>query len=297
MNSNPLISVIIPLYNREKIIKESIDSVLQQTYENLELIIVDDGSTDESLLIAKELEKIDSRIQVFERPKDWRKGANSCRNYGLKQAKGTMIKWLDSDDLLLPTALELQEESMRNLDVNLSICRSINFSHIDNQDQLLEEWGNVLSEQSVSNFIFSRFKWHTCSGLWRKSYFDKDNLWNIDLMNSQEWLFHLEALANGVSITVVDEILCKIRVHAGSMSNKKHKRGRYHYHECWARFKAIQILNNNKFTQTYCYYYLLKKTIRYHVFIFYKGNPRLGIEAFRFYPRFIYGLLLSSVRK
>lgn len=92
-----MISVIIPVYNTEKYIKKCIDSVTTQTYRNLEIIIIDDGSKDRSLDICQEMAKNDSRIRVFHQEN---KGVSSARNKGLDYATGDWISFLDSDDYL-----------------------------------------------------------------------------------------------------------------------------------------------------------------------------------------------------
>lgn len=98
--NNPLVSIIIPTFNRAHLIGETLDSVLAQTYENWECIIVDDGSTDSSNTIIEKYVIKDSRFQYHHRPKDKIKGANACRNYGLDIVKGSYILFFDSDDIL-----------------------------------------------------------------------------------------------------------------------------------------------------------------------------------------------------
>jgi len=99
---NPLVSIVITSFNRAKYIGEAIESVLSQTYSNLECIIVDDGSTDNTEGIVFEYIKRDRRVSFYPRPQDSPKGANACRNYGFSVSKGEYINWLDDDDLLHP---------------------------------------------------------------------------------------------------------------------------------------------------------------------------------------------------
>ena len=101
---NPLISVIMPVYNREKYIGEAIESVLSQTYKNWELIIIDDGSTDTTYKIISEYANKDSRIKIFKN--NINLGISPSRNKGLMFAKGKYIGILDSDDIILPETLE-----------------------------------------------------------------------------------------------------------------------------------------------------------------------------------------------
>lgn len=100
-----LISIIIPTFNRAHLIGETLDSVLAQTYTNWECIVVDDGSTDDTLRLLNTYKTNDNRFKIFERER-LPKGAPTCRNIGLNKAKGTFIIFLDSDDYLLPFCLE-----------------------------------------------------------------------------------------------------------------------------------------------------------------------------------------------
>ena len=95
----PLVSIVIPLYNRAELIAETLQSVLMQFYQNWECIVVDDGSTDNSFQVIKSLFEKDNRIKVYERNRE-PKGASTCRNIGIEKSNGEYIIFLDSDDLL-----------------------------------------------------------------------------------------------------------------------------------------------------------------------------------------------------
>jgi glycosyltransferase involved in cell wall biosynthesis len=102
---NPLISVIIPTFNRAELLQQTIQSVKIQTYTNWECLIIDDGSVDNTKEIVKNLSSIDSRFIYYQRPEARKKGPSSCRNYGIKKSRGKLIIFLDSDDLLSTTCL------------------------------------------------------------------------------------------------------------------------------------------------------------------------------------------------
>jgi GT2 family glycosyltransferase len=104
----PVVSVIIPTYNRASLIGRAIQSVIDQTYQDLEIIVVDDGSTDGTGDI---LRRYDERIRSFRHPQ--KKGAGSARNTGIRQAKGQYLAFLDSDDEWLEKKLETQIEAFR----------------------------------------------------------------------------------------------------------------------------------------------------------------------------------------
>ncbi len=100
---HPLVSIIIPVYNSEKYLSETVESAINQTWQNKEIIIVDDGSTDHSLLVAKGYEN--EMVKVFQQEN---KGASAARNKGLREAKGDYIQFLDADDLLHPNKIKNQ---------------------------------------------------------------------------------------------------------------------------------------------------------------------------------------------
>ena len=102
--SQPLVSVLMTVYNREHFIREAIESVLASTYTNFELIITDDGSTDQSVLVAREYEAQDKRIHVYQNEKNL--GDYPNRNKAASYAKGKYLKYLDSDDIIFPWGLQ-----------------------------------------------------------------------------------------------------------------------------------------------------------------------------------------------
>ncbi|OOV18377.1 glycosyltransferase family 2 protein [Flavobacterium sp. LM4] len=106
MNDSPLVSVIIPIYNRAHLIGETLESILEQSYQNWECIIVDDGSTDTTVEVIKEYVQKDNRFQLHYRPFDRLQGGNAARNYGFEVSKGQYINWFDSDDLMASFFLE-----------------------------------------------------------------------------------------------------------------------------------------------------------------------------------------------
>ena len=110
------VSVIIPIYNVEKYLKNCIESVWNQTYENLEIILVDDGSPDRCPLLCDEYAQMDSRVRVIHKKNG---GICSARNAGLKIAKGEYVGFCDNDDLYLPDLIEDNYRLAKENDVDL----------------------------------------------------------------------------------------------------------------------------------------------------------------------------------
>lgn len=118
MTNTPLISIIVPVYNTESYVRNTIDSVLRQEYKNWELILVDDGSTDGSRRICDEYSENDSRIRVLHKPNS---GVSDTRNKGLEIAKGEWIFFLDSDDELFPNSLSNMIEWSKGVDMVVGV--------------------------------------------------------------------------------------------------------------------------------------------------------------------------------
>lgn len=114
--SYPLVSVIIPVYNVENYLKECLDSVLNQTYKNIEVIVINDGSTDKSLHILEDYSSKFNNIKIIDQENS---GQSVARNKGLENAKGKYIYFLDSDDYILPDTLKklIKKLEMNNLDI------------------------------------------------------------------------------------------------------------------------------------------------------------------------------------
>lgn len=114
-----LISIIIPVYNVEKYIRKCLDSVCGQTYRNLEIIIVDDGSSDLSGEICEEYQKKDARIRIIRKKNE---GQSAARNTGLEQAKGDFIMFVDSDDWIAEDMVAYLYENLEERKADLAIC-------------------------------------------------------------------------------------------------------------------------------------------------------------------------------
>ncbi|MBE6127661.1 MAG: glycosyltransferase family 2 protein [Erysipelotrichaceae bacterium] len=116
-----LISVIVPVYNREKSIVKCVDSICCQSYKNLEIILVDDCSSDNSLSICKELGQKDNRIRVIHQEEN--KGVSEARNLGLKNANGDYIGFVDSDDTIEPEMYQTMLETIKETDTDICVCQ------------------------------------------------------------------------------------------------------------------------------------------------------------------------------
>jgi len=215
--SKPLVSIIIPTYNRAHLIGETLDSVLAQTYTNWECIVVDDGSTDTIDEVLKLYCDKDERFQFYNRPKDRSKGANACRNYGFELSKGEYVQWFDSDDLMKNTLIERQLQNIRDSHNCISICL-LNRYNEDFSKLLRPAKKHEVKYSIYDDFILRILKANLQTTFFKKS--DVENyIFNEELKKSQEVEFLQRVFReNEASIYLFNEVLVDLRRHTNSIT-------------------------------------------------------------------------------
>lgn len=134
----PLVSIITPTFNSSIFLLETLNSIVQQTYTNWECVLVDDGSTDDTLKILDEYVSLDERFKVYNRPNYKAKGPSACRNFGIEKSRGEFIVFLDSDDLLAKFCLQRRIDfALNNPNFDLWIFPMQTFiGSLDNKKQV-----------------------------------------------------------------------------------------------------------------------------------------------------------------
>lgn len=221
MNDQPLVSVIIPTYNRAYLIGETLDSVLAQTYQNWECVVVDDGSNDNTDEVVGTYVEKDKRFKYYHRPEEHLPGGNGARNYGFKMSQGEYVNWFDSDDLMLPEKLEIQVNLLLKTNKNFCVCQTMVFEdNIDNKLGLRKK--NVFSKNPLNDFILGKIFWLTQSPI-IKSFFIIQNQLKFDesLKKGQEFDFFIKLLAYESKYCFTDTPLVYLRIHENRISNTK----------------------------------------------------------------------------
>ncbi len=214
-NKEVLVSVITPLYNGEQFIESTIESVVNQTYDNWEMIIVDDVSTDNSVEIVEEIAKNDTRIKLYK--SEVNGGAAVARNKALQHAKGRMIAFLDSDDIWLPSKLEIQVKFM------LENNYPISFTSYEVMNEKLESTGTTI--KSVESIDYYGYLKNTIIGM-STSIIDKKIVGDFEFFNirtRQDTYLWLTLLKRGFKAYGIGNILAYYRVHSNSISSNKVK--------------------------------------------------------------------------
>lgn len=199
------ISIIIPVYNSEKFLDACVCSVINQTYNNLEIILVDDGSTDNSGALCDKWKVTDSRIKVIHQKNQ---GVSAARNHGLETATGDFISFIDSDDVVEPEMYELLMGIVVNRGADIAHC---GYKRLDEQGNVLKEVSgtHVTIEQSAAEAVKCMLEGvYFVGGLWNKLYSYKTVKglrFCEELKNNEDILFNVLAFQNAESIIFVDE--------------------------------------------------------------------------------------------
>lgn len=218
-----LVSIIMPCYNGSKFIGESIESVLSQTYKEWELLIIDDGSKDNSVEVINQYVAKDDRIKLI---RQTNAGSAAARNHGIREATGQYVSLLDSDDLWYPEFLEKQIKFMHDHNVSV-VCSS--YEMIDEDSNVIKNSvivsGKITSkDMQVSNYV------GCLTGLYDLSKHGK--LYLDESLNSilDDYLFWYQAIKFDGIAYANPEIIAKYRLSNSSTTSNKKKLIKKHYY-------------------------------------------------------------------
>jgi teichuronic acid biosynthesis glycosyltransferase TuaG len=226
----PLVSIITPLFNSEAYVSESINSVLNQTYSNWELILIDDCSKDKTLEIVETFLLKSPNIKIIKNQENF--GAAITRNKGIEASKGDYIAFLDGDDLWKPEKLEKQITFM--LTQNCDVCFS-SYEQIDVVGKPLNKLIKAIPELSYQKLLKSNYICNL-TGMYNVQILGK--ITTPNLRKRQDWLLWLNALkTSGKPAKGIQESLAYYRVREDSMSSNKFNLIKYNY---WVYKKGLQ---------------------------------------------------------
>jgi glycosyltransferase involved in cell wall biosynthesis len=190
------VSVIIPCYNRDQLLGATLNSLRGQTFPHWEAIIVDDDSKDNSVEVARQYVREDTRFLAVSRQGD-RRGANICRNQGLRLARGGYIIFLDSDDLLSETCLEHRVAAMeKNPGCEFGVYQTELFTEAIGDRRVL--WNAYTDSNDLHRFLSFDTVWLTTGPIWRKQAVMRLGGFDEDIRSLQDWAIHVQALINGM---------------------------------------------------------------------------------------------------
>ena len=238
--SRPLVSIIIPVYNAEPFVAEAVQSALDQTWPNKEVIVVDDGSTDHSPEVVK---KFGDAVRFVSLP---HAGAPAARNEGIRQARGEYIKFLDADDVLLPDAIRLQMDDLSglpafaipyglvlDLETRQSVFDKIRTNRATSPDEMI--FACLTGDILITAPLYRADALHAVNG------FDRE------LIRNQEWDLHFRMALQGTIFAFFEQPVALYRQH-----NREHRITvqyqrslRAMNHRRYVNLKACQLIHDH----------------------------------------------------
>lgn len=212
----PKVSVILPCYNAEKYLRQCVDSILNQTMEDLELICVDDGSSDSTLEILRSYQDADPRVRLLTQENA---GAGAARNNGLRQARGEYLSFLDADDFFEPEMLWEAVNAAEQYKADYVVFGSDRY-HMDTGAFVEVPWTTRRSDippympftyRELTDNVFLSFVGWAWDKLYRRSFVEHNNLWFQEQRTTNDMLFVFSALVTAKRIAVVDKVLAHQR--------------------------------------------------------------------------------------
>ena len=235
----PKVSVIIPCYNSASFVTDAIDSVMQQTYKELEVIAVDNNSTDNTWSVLEvEREKYNEKLTIL---KELNPGAPAARNKGLNTATGKYIQFLDADDILFPQKIEHQV-SLFEKEAGAAFMASA-YADQDMKGNLKEKLIKVDHVNNWCNLIYSELG-RTSANFWKKENLNEVEGWDESLSSSQEYDLMFRLMKNKQHV-IVDNVVNTIRREraTGQISKSNSKKRFNNFFRL--RIKIIEYLESN----------------------------------------------------
>lgn len=282
-----LISIIIPVYNSEKYIEKCILSILNQDYKNIEVIAVDDGSSDNSLDVLNRLAKNDARIKIYSKENG---GVSSARNLAIEKANGAFISFVDSDDYLPENVISTLYSYVSD-DVDLISGSYVNIKL--KKEYLRHNSQTIYPAQKYTSFLeYEHTNWGPCGKLYRKSIIDENNiLFPIGVHYGEDHIFNLKYTKYAKnSFVITDKVVyCynnRLRDNLCSRAFKDMANAEK------ALFEAVLDFFENESISAETYNTYLLGTLNgclEHYCVYFKGKQRTSLikNAFEVYSKYI----------
>jgi len=209
-NTTPLVTIIIPAYNQGYYLGEAIQSCLNQTYPNIEIIVVDDGSTDNTQEVAHSYNN--PKIKYLYKQNG---GLSSARNAGIRAASGEYLSFLDSDDMFLPPKIELLMDKFKaNPELGFVAGHAL---LIDQRGKVIPKKFETFLPSPIQNLILGN-PFHVGSVMIKKEWQEKIGYFDETLRSYEDWDYWLRLAIEGCNMEVVPVAVSKYRFHTGQMT-------------------------------------------------------------------------------
>jgi len=211
---NSLISVIVPIYNAEKYLSQCIESILSQTYKNLEIILINDGSLDNSLNICNYYKSLDDRIIVIDKPNE---GVSATRNLGIKLAKGDYIGFVDSDDYIEKNMYEVLLTQIKN--DKTEVCAMVPYT-INDYDKSIYKNNIIYGHEVLKHLLLLRFPTSLWAYLYSKDVI-KNHFLNEQIHFFEDFEINYRILSSVSKVSLCKQKLYNYRINENSINSQK----------------------------------------------------------------------------
>lgn len=217
-----MVSIIIPIYNMERYIGGVLDSLLAQTYQDFEILCVDNGSTDQTPSLLETYSKRDARIKVLSIGPS---NAGAARNAGYKASKGEYLLFLDADDVFSPALIENLLLGLTSSHAEVSVCQYLSFAEGTNCPSLEMDikQGQLLLEPACTINLFKRWVGWAWDKMFTREFIEKYQLTFQEIPSSNDLAFTYSALSLATKIYEIKSPLIAHRYHPGSIETKRYK--------------------------------------------------------------------------
>lgn len=240
-------SIIVPIYNAEKYLEKCINSLINQTYKNIEIILVNDGSTDSSLSICDKYDKNNSNVRLYDIENQ---GVSSARNFGISKVTGDYVLFVDSDDYLEKNAIEIINENISDRDIDLIkfLEYKERYGKIIRSNICMNEgiiYSNDYNKELFKN-IFQTYCFSKVTNLVIKKSLLENKAFNKDIGYGEDFIFCLDLISSSKNILILKKYLYYYLVNDDSITNSKNIE------------KLVSNLNNSIFVYNELHKYRLK---------------------------------------
>lgn len=236
-----MISVIVPVYNVEKYLDRCVQSILHQTYQDFELILVDDGSTDKSGEMCNQYAKQDKRVRVIHQEN---RGLSGARNAGLEKCNGNYITFIDSDDEIDPITFETitRFQLQKNYDLTIYGHCSITEDQLPTPVNTKRFDSCELDRQGLWEEVFGRLNNSSCNKLYKREVIGQLRF-PIGIIHGEDLIFNLQYISECSSTIMIDAPFYCYRQRAQSITNSGFNEKKFY--EIAAKDKALEIVRKN----------------------------------------------------
>lgn len=283
--SNPKVTIIMATFNRANFIVEMLQSIINQTYNNWECLIVDDGCTDNTKEVITPIVEKEKRFRYFLRPDSYLKGTSGCRNFGLDNAKGDFIIFFDDDDISHPQNLETcVEELNKGENYFCRYERNVFFGAFHYNFDNSETYSSFyIDKNDIMKMLTNDLQFNSCSVMWKKECFENERF-NVRISFGDEWELYSRIISKGFKGISISKCLFYGRKHPDSITGEYYRKDQIR-RESFAEAIVLVIKNLKE-----------KKLLSYSI-IRYFVVTSFNFKEFNLFKKIIETLNLSLVNR